>query len=1351
MATSPAPDAAAPPGMCPGIAVLGGGGAGGDGDGSGNGGKDGAGGDGNGNGENGSGDGKGGGACGQGSAGGCPQHSAHASAGDPVNVANGEMFTIPKLEFGLPGLIAIEFERTYNTSHRDRDVGMGFGWGHSFAWEAELKRRDLSVRKGIGGGVKLLDAPTQAGEARLLGGWRIQRTREGFSVRTVDGFDHDLAAIADNPRRFRLTRVAHPNGAEISLLRGSSGVLERIIDTVGREICFTSNRAGRITQIHLTEPTTGRGIIYARYEYDPVGNLVASTDADGSVTLYRYDDDHRITSLVHPNGLTFHYRYDALSRCVETWGELPDGDPSLDPSVPDVLADHTTRARGIFHTKLEFDANYTEVVDSVRLLRYFVAPNGIIQKAVGAKGDVYTREFDERGNVIALMDAQGAVTRYEYDSHDRLVCETEPLGRSHRTHRDVEGRPVSTIDFGGAMVRCRYDDRGNMVEVTDQINATTTYHFDDRNLMVQKTDPDRGVTRYVSDAHGNMIELHMPSGGVWRWTWDYFGRPVERVDPRGGVTRYSYSDAGKLIGLEEPGGRRVKFEWDGMGCYTAWYVPEGVRGWRWGAFRWPVAEIQPNGDTVRYTYNREGWLVSVINERGETARYEYDTAGLITRSIRFDGTWETYKRDIMRRVVGIKTSASEELEYEYDLAGRLTAIKFPDDTECRCEYNDTDDVIRATGPGVVVEQHFDEAGNAVFQSQELGGVKHVVRAGYDAMHRYVDVESSLGLGYHVDRAVGGAVRTFSLSASERIAIDSDPAGFPIAENLPGGGRIELDWDERVRLRMLRVAAPRAAAEMGTPAWVGGQRFELAARYEYRQDDKLTRSRYADYGVTDYEYDARGRLAGRAPEQGTHEAFRFDETNNLFDARSPGKRTFEAGNRLVKDGDTIYHWDDAGRLVAKQRSVGSEVQTTRYAWNGQGLLSMVVLPDDTQIEFTYDPFLRRLEKVVFRPDGEGHLLTTRRVRYVWDGNLLLHELILTCESDGSLAQEKRTFTRLQSASRFLAIGHVTGKDAFHQPEAWTYCASDALATPVALVDGRGKVMARRSLTAWGKVEREEGELPLPGVFAGQSLDEETGLVYNFNRYYDPEIGRYISPDPIDLGGGLNLYAYCPDPVNYCDPWGLEDDDLNDKHHKCSASFQPGGSKTTYTPNSDSGYMGPKGNPVPGTQSGAKSNDSELRGSNNQRMIPGANGSNGTSLPAPGKPYSNTTQPTCHTEMHAMEWAKTHFPNDIPGSKMKLGGQNPPCNNCNNNMRDFTNTKPPATIEYNWPVNNKVKYHGGQGPTAVPNGKGMPVGAEATALQNAPNYHNEYLDQNKARRNNPALADRTHHVDENAKKY
>ena len=65
---------------------------------------------------------------------------------------------------------------------------------------------------------------------------------------------------------------------------------------------------------------------------------------------------------------------------------------------------------------------------------------------------------------------------------------------------------------------------------------------------------------------------------------------------------------------------------------------------------------------------------------------------------------------------------------------------------------------------------------------------------------------------------------------------------------------------------------------------------------------------------------------------------------------------------------------------------------------------------------------------------------------------------------------------------------------------------------------------------------ESELQ-PIKFQGQCLDTETGLHYNRFRYYDSDVGMFISRDPIGLLGGNNVFQYAPNPIGWIDPWGL----------------------------------------------------------------------------------------------------------------------------------------------------------------------------------------------------------------------
>ena len=102
----------------------------------------------------------------------------------------------------------------------------------------------------------------------------------------------------------------------------------------------------------------------------------------------------------------------------------------------------------------------------------------------------------------------------------------------------------------------------------------------------------------------------------------------------------------------------------------------------------------------------------------------------------------------------------------------------------------------------------------------------------------------------------------------------------------------------------------------------------------------------------------------------------------------------------------------------------------------------------------------------------------------------------------------------------------------------YYINDHLGTPQRLITGEGTVVWQSAALPFGRTQVQLGTVQNNLRFPGQYFDAETGLHYNWHRYYDPDTGRYLSPDPIGLDGGLNLYAYVGnDPVNWIDPEGL----------------------------------------------------------------------------------------------------------------------------------------------------------------------------------------------------------------------
>ena len=150
-------------------------------------------------------------------------------------------------------------------------------------------------------------------------------------------------------------------------------------------------------------------------------------------------------------------------------------------------------------------------------------------------------------------------------------------------------------------------------------------------------------------------------------------------------------------------------------------------------------------------------------------------------------------------------------------------------------------------------------------------------------------------------------------------------------------------------------------------------------------------------------------------------------------------------------------------------------------------------------------------------------------------------------------------------------------------AWYQC--DHLGTPQELTDPTGQIAWSAQYSAWGEVKEQRSEwaqrqgLTNPIRFQGQYHHHETGLHYNRYRYYDPRVGRFVSKDPISYAGGLNLYAYAPNPVEWIDPLGL----WKGQPRKPNGTFGPGANPARRCPDA----------PDPTKKVHGNSKDSEVR--------------------------------------------------------------------------------------------------------------------------------------------------------------
>lgn len=1133
--TAPVPNIPAIPGMNPGLFVLGGGGDGGGsgaGGGKGKGGKQGAGG------KNGGQDANGGGK-------GAPDPQRYPHCGTeshPVDFSTGRAFTHPILIVALPGPLPLRLSRSYSTSSAHRDMGLGFGWSHDLSQCIEETRRTVVVWTGLGTKVTL-DVRLAPGQEKLADfGYRVRRETWGYVVDPNDGKTYTYADRDENGA-YRLTKISDRNGNTIQL-RYDGPRLAEVDDSAGRTLRFRYGYSGRIAAIEgRNSASSGQWVTFESYEYDESGNLARATDSSGFSSRYAYDEDHRLTEDTDRTGLCFHFRYDDQGRCVESWGDYPGReDPSLSPDVPALLASGRHPAKGVHHCVFEYLDGATQVIDS-RCVRTFEHNElGLLTKSADGPG-IACAQYDERGFLIFQENKDGTTESMTRDERGELLSYTDPAGETTAWERDSFGLATKVSGPLGYTSQMERDLRGNPVRFIDALGQVATFGYDARGLRIESVTKGGARCRYEYDAQGNLTQILLPNGGKWQFRYDEWGHLAELTDPVGAVTRYSFSVRGDLLAVYDAGGGLLRYTYDGEGHVTHIDAPNGAHTeLSWGGYHKIVARKSPAGDTLRLYYDREGALTRVVNEKGETHEIELDIWGRAVRERTFDGRGLSFKLDNRGRPIRIVREAGDggpeiATDLVYDAMGRVVEVSSGDEKESfvRDPYGN---VIEAISASAKVVFHRDALGRIVRETQHVGGEVFEVASAYDAHDMMVGRRSSTGHTEVVARDVSGARLRTLLDGSLSFDHQNDILGRETARKLPGGGTIETRFDPLGRLLERRALGPSSTVPMrpGEPDWVGpapeGLRAQLAFQYDPAGEllARFDRAR----GLTEYEHDRTGRLLKVEAQGKAREVFRHSPSGDLYEAGSAPVRDYDQGGRLVRKGDTSYAWDGAGRLIERKKlGLDGTFSVWRYGWSDSGRLVSVDAPNGDRVELAYDALSRRTIKRCYVWDAASMRRTlAREVKFVWERDKLLHEITKRIEASSAETDpvvEVRTFCYEDGSFSPAAHREPDGR--------WVHYLNDAIGTPERLLDGSGAPVGELSRDAFRLSEAENSEVNTPLRFPGQYEDRETGLCYNRYRYYDPDAGLYISPDPLGLVGGLHAYLYGTDPLLWLDPWGL----------------------------------------------------------------------------------------------------------------------------------------------------------------------------------------------------------------------
>ncbi|EBE0841587.1 type IV secretion protein Rhs, partial [Salmonella enterica] len=544
-------------------------------------------------------------------------------------------------------------------------------------------------------------------------------------------------------------------------------------------------------------------------------------------------------------------------------------------------------------------------------------------------------------------------------------------------------------------------------------------------------------------------------------------------------------------------------------------------------------QTDATGRRTAYEYDAYGRLTTLTNENGESYRFRYDVLDRVTEQTDPGGSRRAYGYNALNAVTAVIYGGERggEIRHglERDAAGRLTA-KITPETRTEYRYDAADRLLEIRrrrhdaaegGEPEVIRFSYDSAGNLLSEETAQG----VLQNRYDVQGNRTETQMPDGRTLRYLYYGSGHLQQINLG---RDVISEFTRDHLHREVQRSQGRLDTRrmYDRTGRLtRKLTCKGMRGVVP---------ETF-IDREYAYSGQDELLKKRHSRQGVTDYFYDTTGRITA-CRNEAYLDSWQYDAAANLLDRRQGETAQAGAGsvvpfNRITSYRGLHYRYDEYGRVVEKRGRNG----TQHYRWDAEHRLTEVAVIRGSTVRrygYVYDAPGRRVEKHELDAEGKPYNRTT----FLWDGMRLAQECRPGRSSSLYIYSDQGSHEPLARVDR-AAPGEADEVLYYH---------TDVNGAPEEMTDGRGNIVWEAGYQVWGNLTHEKETRPVQQNlrFQGQYLDRETGLHYNLYRFYDPDIGKFISGDPISLKGGINLYAYAPNPLSWIDPLGL----------KCGSSYE-----------------------------------------------------------------------------------------------------------------------------------------------------------------------------------------------------
>lgn len=986
--------------------------------------------------------------------------------------------------------------------------------------------------------------------------------------------------------------ITHPNGGTLIDTYYLDGQLDSITGTSAFPESFNPT-----TESSTTGGRDYYAMVHRRTSLDYSGNATSEwaevhSFQDGRLRYKRYADSTNPVeeeaqysagsslpiTMFGLDGVQARFTYDSLKR-VKWSGIDVDQNALFTSNGPDrineTLYDVTTYTDGTSYDVIRTRQNvYPTVGNSTSVL--------VSESMVSTDG---LRSW----NILYPTPSTPSVTKTEisYSGNQRTETVTHASGSgSVRDFTDGRLMTAKTTDSNGVTLTQQttaYDPHGRVASVTDLRTGTTDFTYNNADQVVSVTtppDPDgvRHVTTTTYDISLRPTQVQQPDGTVVHTQYDLKGQVIKTFGSRTYPADYTYDSQGR---------RRTMTTWKSFDEGTGFGISgSAVTRWNYDPYRgWLISKDNPDESTGQapvtegtggpvYTYTAAGRMATRTWQRGVTTTFAYDTATGDLDSVSYsDGTTtldHTYNRQ--GQVTGV-TQGGKVTSFTYDDVGNVTNESISGGPTSGMSFTQTlDSALRrstdqldlgvsnlaatsyayssltgrlsSVSEGATVASYAYLANSDLIGSQTFGTGELISSRAYDNLNRL----SSLSNTAAGEMLPLSFAYTYNL-ANQRTRTDEgdgknwiytyDALGqltqgnHRLADNTVLGGQ---DFDY-------------AFDEIGNRTSTAGRASAASTYTSNARNEYVTRSvpNVVDIlGIDDpaSTVTVEGQTATRSGESFHSEVAVSNGSNPVYPTidittTSNGGQTVN-GEIYVPEDAEPFTYDDDGNLLTDGR--------WHYTWDAENRLTQmhtiagVPLVAERRLEFEYDHQGRRISKKIFDQVSGGSQIGESR--YAYDGWNLIAEL------DSAKNLKFRYLWGTDLSGSFQGAGGVGGLiavvDHTASPAETHYVAYDGNGNMVALADpANGTWSARYEYGPFGEPIRTTGD-PIahtnPFRFSTKYTDLESGFLNYGHRLYNPTTGRWLSKDPIEEDGGLNLYGFVGNNgINHWDILGLDSDE------------------------------------------------------------------------------------------------------------------------------------------------------------------------------------------------------------------